>query len=100
MAKYLVDEKPSWLVDTPIEEYDLDFIRIIDFYQFHAPVPGQAAKCITIQEYGWESPWKKPYWLNKQMKLAASNYELLFTAQSKSKMEENLEKANLKDFFP
>lgn len=100
MAKYYVDEIPSWMIDTPIEEYDADFVKIIDFFQFRAPVPGQAARCKTIQEYGWETPWKKPYWLNKQLKEAASNYELLFTAKSQSEMTENLEKARLKDKFP
>lgn len=100
MAKYYVDESPSWMIETPIEEYDADFVKILDFFQFHAPVPGQSARCKTIQEYGWETPWKTPFWLNRQLKRAASNYDLLFTAESQGKMDENLEKADLRDSFP
>lgn len=94
MAKYYVDEIPPWMIDTPIEEYDEDFIKIIDFFQFHAPVPGQSARCKTLTEYGWTNPWKKPYWLNKQLRQMSSNYDLLFTAKSLGYMEENLEKAD------
>lgn len=100
MSKVLVDEIPKWMEETPISEYDKDFIKILDFYQFHALVPGQSARCKTIQEYGWSFPWKKPYWLNKQLKQTSSNYELLFSAKNQSCMEESLEKAGLKDNFP
>ena len=39
-----------------MSDYDEDFVKIIDFFQFHAPVPGQSASCKTLQEYGWNSP--------------------------------------------
>ena len=100
MGKYYVDEIPSWMVETPVEEDDEDFAKIIDFFQFHAPVTGQSARCKTLQEYGWDSPWKKPYWLNKQLKRVASNHDLLFTAESQGRMDANLEKANLSESFP
>ena len=100
MARYYVEDSPQWLIETPIEEYDEDFIKIIVFFQFHAPVPGQSARCRTLEEYGWGTPWKKPYWLNRQLRQNSSNYNLLFTAPSKSYMEENLERADLRENFP
>lgn len=100
MSKVLVDEIPTWMQETLISEYDEDFIKILDFFQFHSPVKGLSARCVTIQEYGWHSPWKKPFWLNKQLKQMSSNYELLFSASDQSCMTENLEKAELKENFP
>lgn len=100
MSKYYVDAIPTWMIDTSVEEYDKDFIKIIDFFQFHSPVPGQSARCKTLAEYGWIDPWKKPYWLNKQLRQMSSNYDLLFTAKSGGEMEENLERADLIDAFP
>ena len=50
MARYYVEDSPQWLIETPIEEYDEDFIKIIVFFQFHAPVPGQSARCRTLEE--------------------------------------------------
>jgi len=100
MGKYYVESTPQWLSEISTTEYDEEFIRIIDFFLFHSPVPGQSARCKTLAEYGWRAPWKKPYWLNKQLKQSTSNYELLYTSNNQGCMEENLESANLKDGFP
>ena len=32
MGKVFVDEMPSWMKETPISEYDEDFIKIMDFF--------------------------------------------------------------------
>ena len=34
MARYYVEDSPQWLIETPIEEYDEDFIKIIVFFNF------------------------------------------------------------------
>ena len=54
----------------------------------------------SLSEYGWKMPWSKPYYLNKQLKQAATNPNLLFSASKYEAMEETLEKAGLKDSFP
>jgi len=100
VAKVYVDEIPQWIKEISIKEYDHDFIKILDFFQIHSPVPGLSAHCKTLKDYGWEYPWKKPYWLNKQLKQEASNYELLYSAKSKEKMDENLRKADLMNNYP
>lgn len=100
MAKFTTTEIPEWITETEINHYDKNFIRILDFYLVHSPVLGLSAKCKSLQHYGWESPWKKPYWLNKQLKQASGNYELLFSAQSNGAMEQNLEEAGLSQNFP
>lgn len=53
-----------------------------------------------LSKYGWSAPWQKPYYLNRQLKQLASNYELLFSAASYEKMDEALEKADLLNDFP
>lgn len=52
------------------------------------------------KEYGWKTPWKKPYHLNRQLKQLASNHELIFSAEKYDEMDSALEKADLKEDFP
>lgn len=54
----------------------------------------------TLAEYGWSAPWRKPYYLNKQLRQAASLYELIYSAKEYDKMDEALDKADLKETFP
>lgn len=54
----------------------------------------------TLEEYGWFAPWRKPYYLNRQLRQAASNYELLFSSKGYDEMDVALEKADLKETFP
>ena len=49
MGKVLVNEMPIWMKETLASEYDEDFIKILDFYLFHAPVPGQSARCKLLK---------------------------------------------------
>jgi hypothetical protein len=54
----------------------------------------------SLVEYGWNTPWSKPFYLNKQLRQAASNYNLIYSAKSYDAMDIALEKADLKDNFP
>ena len=54
----------------------------------------------TLDEYGWSAPWRKPYYLNKQLRQAASLYELVYSAKGYNEVDVALEKADLKETFP
>ena len=95
------DRNPKWLNWIAPEQFnDYDLFRIVVFFVFHSPCPEQSFMCRTLKEYGWSAPWKKPYWLNKQLKQAASNYELIFSAKGYDEMDIALNMAELKDDFP
>ncbi|MBE7081239.1 MAG: hypothetical protein E7372_01615 [Clostridiales bacterium] len=94
-------KEPLWLGKLNIEAFeDKQFLRIITFFVFHSPVDNLSARQICLSEYGWNTPWRKPYYLNKQLKQAASNYELLFSSATFKKMDEALTKADLISSFP
>ncbi len=100
MAVY-VTKKPLWMKWISSEEFrDDDLYRIITFFVFHSPCAELSSMSRTLKEYGWISPWKKPYWLNRQLKQISTNPKLLFSAHSYDAMEQALEKAQLKDDFP
>lgn len=67
---------------------------------FHSPCTKLSAMGKSLADYNWNAPWNKPYYLNKQMKQAATNFDLLFSAATYGKISEALEKADLKDNFP
>lgn len=54
----------------------------------------------SLSEYNWHTPWKKPYYLNKQLKQASTNHKLLFSAPNHDSMDDALEKADLLNCFP
>lgn len=92
---------PQWVHRLPLELFeDRDLLRIIVFFVFHSPCEGLSAMGCSLEEYNWKTPWRKPYWLNKQLKRSASNYKLLYSADSYKAMNEALAKANLLDNFP
>ena len=95
------EKTPSWLkeIDT-IKFKDEQFIRIITFFMFYSPVDNLSARQISLSEYGWKKPWRNPWYLNKQLKQATSNYELLFSSATFKKIDEALTKADLKNSFP
>lgn len=95
------DRNPKWLNWIAPEQFnDSDLFRIVVFFVFHSPCSEQSFMCRTLKEYGWSAPWKKPYWLNRQLKQAASNYELIFSAKGYDEMDIALNMAELKDDFP
>lgn len=98
---YYTDRHPDWLNWITSEEFnDADLSRIVTFFLFHSPCSDLSAMSKKLEDYGWENPWKKPYWLNKQLRKAASTYELLYSSDKYERMHAALEKADLKDSFP
>ena len=95
------NRNPTWLEwITPEEFTDPDLFRIVVFFVFHSPCPGLSSMGKPLEEYGWLTPWRKPYYLNRQLKQAASNYELIFSAKGYKEMDVALDKAGLNDNFP
>lgn len=93
--------KAAWLQRIAPEKFnDTELFRIVTFFVFHSPYQGLSAMGCSLLDYGWTAPWKKPYWLNRQLRQAASNYELLYAVDRYDKMDVALEKAHLKDDFP
>ena len=90
---YTVDFKPAWLAWIAPEVFnDLDLFRIVVFFVFHSPCHKLSAMGRSLEEYGWTHPWKKSYWLNKQLKSASSNQNLLFSRASYDLVEDALKK--------
>lgn len=97
---YFVDKHPKWLKWIAAEDFnDTDFIRIIAFFVFHSPCPGLSSMGKMLSDYKWSAPWKLPYYLNRQLKMASTNFNLLFSAKSYDAIEDALGKANLLDDF-
>lgn len=95
------ERNPEWLNWLAPDRFnDKDLFRIVIFFVFHSPCAQLSAMRKTLLEYGWTAPWKKPYYLNKQLRQAASNYELLFSAKGYDEMDVALEKADLNATFP
>ena len=95
------EKEPTWLEKIRIKDFeDKQFIRIITFFIFHSPVDNLSARQISLSEYGWNTPWRKPWYLNKQLKQETSNYELLFSSATFKKMDDALTKADLRNSFP
>ena len=81
--KYYTSKNPEWLnILAPEEFNDEELFRIVIFYVFHSPCEGLSAMGKTLSSYGWNTPWSKPFYLNKQLKASASNFEILFSANN------------------
>ncbi len=101
MSVVYSQRNPQWLERIAPDRFnDVDLFRIVVFFVFHSPCASQSSMSISLSEYGWDKPWKKPYYLNKQLRQAASNYDLLFSSKGYNEMETALEKADLKESFP
>ena len=95
------EKNPHWMRwIAPAEYNDPELFRIITFFVFHSLCDGLSSMGRTLNEYGWSAPWKKPFYLNKQLKKASSNHCLLYSSSSYDGMEEALEKGDLLDGFP
>ena len=96
----MVDQKASWLEWLAPERFNnQNLLRIVTFFVFHSPCPGLSAMGRTLEEYGWHTPWKKPFYLNKQLKKASESNCLLYPAASNVTIDEELEKASLSGNF-
>lgn len=95
------DRNPDWIRWIAPEHFnDQDLFKIVIFFVFHSPCSNLSSMEKTLDEYGWSAPWRKPYYLNKQLR-QASLYELVvYSAKGYNEMDVALEKADLKETFP
>ena len=95
------DRNPDWIRWIAPEHFnDQDLFKIVIFFVFHSPCSNLSSMGKTLDEYGWSAPWRKPYYLNKQLRQAATSYELIYSAKGYDEMDAALEKADLKETFP
>lgn len=95
------ERHPKWINWIAPDRFnDKDLFRIVIFFVFHSPCANLSSMRKTLSEYGWNTPWKKPYYLNRQLRQAASNYEIIYSAKGYNEMDRALEKAALKENFP
>ncbi|MCD8221090.1 MAG: hypothetical protein LUD07_02650 [Clostridiales bacterium] len=95
------DQNPSWMHWIAPEEFnDSELFKIVVFYVFHSPCVGLSSMRRSLEEYGWSDPWKKPYYLNKQLLAASTNPKLIVSSRTYDAMEKALQKADLLDDFP
>lgn len=100
MAKY-VEKTAAWLRWIVPEEFnDIDLFRIVTFYVFHSPCLSLTSMGKSLEEYGWSTPWRKPYYLNRQLRQAATNFNLIYSANTYDSLESALDKADLNGSFP
>ena len=65
--KYYTELQPNWLQwIVPDRFEDKELFRIITFYVFHCPSKDSSYMRKSLKEYGWNTPWRKPYKLNNQ----------------------------------
>ena len=95
------DRNPDWIRWIAPEHFnDQDLFKIVIFFVFHSPCSNLSSMGKTLDEYGWSAPWRKPYYLNKQLR-QTSLYELVvYSAKGYNEMDVALEKADLKETFP
>lgn len=95
------DRNPDWIRWIAPEHFnEQDLFKIVIFFVFHSPCSNLSSMGKTLDEYGWSAPWRKPYYLNKQLR-QASLYELVvYSAKGYNEMDVALEKADLKETFP
>lgn len=79
---------------------DARFHKIICFFVIKSPVVDLSSRACDLTKHGWNSPWNKRYYLNKQLKEKSTNPGLMYSAKTYGDMDRTLEKAGLKDDFP
>lgn len=93
-----VDPRPGW-IETPYPESD-QFFRILRFFVIESPVESLSARQKDLAYYGWITPWRKPYYLRKQLNNLSGNSNLIFSANDYSALGNEFAKANLLSFPP
>lgn len=76
---------------------DSDFVDIFTFFVINSPCSTLSRRRISLYDYGWNTPWRKPFSLRRQLQRASSNYKLLHSADNVDSVEAALEKASLDD---
>lgn len=90
----LVEHAPHWVNEDKVELDAEDFKKIYDFFVIHTPVVRLSSRSIPLSEYGWSKPWKKPEYLNRDIKDASNNPSLFYAVQKLDDIEGALNKAS------
>ena len=99
--KVEVETKCNWIKKLDSSHYvDEKFHKIMYFYVINTPVTDLSSRAIDLKNHGWNRPWNKKYYLNKQLKEKSTNPGLMYSAETYSDMDETLKKAKLSDNFP
>lgn len=94
----VIDKNPDWLSDIDNNLFrDSDFVDIFTFFVINSPCSTLSRRRISLYDYGWNTPWRKPFSLRRQLQRASSNYKLLHSADNVDSVEVALEKASLDD---
>lgn len=98
MSSVEVNAKATWITKELISSEDYN--KIYMFFVINSPVDGMSSRGKSFSDYGWKTPWRKPFCLRRQFNSLSNNKELIYSAQKYDNMDEALEKADLKDFPP
>ncbi len=98
MAAVEVDAKAHWITKADIDT--VDFNRIYRFFVIFSPVDGLSSRQKSFSDYGWDTPWRKPFSLRRQLNGLSNNNELIFSAHKYDNMDGELIKADLVEFPP
>jgi hypothetical protein len=91
-----VEFRPEWLDYIMPEKFNSpELNRIVTFFVFHSPCRQLSAMSKSLEEYGWNAPWKKPQYLQRKLKATSTNNGLIFSAQTIGDMRQALEKSRL-----
>ncbi|MEE1126083.1 MAG: hypothetical protein U0L18_09160 [Acutalibacteraceae bacterium] len=100
-GEIITEFNPPWLEFIPPERFNNhDLYRIVTFFVFHSPCAQLSAMSHSLIDYGWDSPWRKPQYLQKKLKNASTNPDLIFSSQTIDDMRQALSNSNLLDDFP
>lgn len=99
--KYYTELQPNWLQwIVPDRFEDKELFRIITFYVFHCPSKDSSYMRKSLKEYGWNTPWRKPYKLNNQLKIVANNKHFIYSSSKLDNIDVALHKSMLDIDFP
>ncbi len=98
MAAIPVDEKPAWIVGDPLRTEEI--LRVYKFFVMNSPVDCLSSRQKSLLDYGWNTPWRKPYSMRKKLNHLVGNKDFLFTAQNYDVLDAALTTADLMTFPP
>ena len=99
MPKIYVDDNPTW-VDKNSVINTAEINDLIHFFVLNSPVDGLSCRQISISDYGWNTPWRKPFCLRRQLNNLTNSHAFLYSVKSYDAMEEGIIKADLQCFPP
>ncbi len=93
-----VEANPAWVKNgMTCKSLSPILSPLLRFFVVETPAPGLSNRSVSVSEYGWDAPWRKPQYLNKKIKAASSNKSLYWSAAAVGDMEQTLRNADLFD---